>query len=103
MAEYKAACVCYLIIEELAEVLHIHLVLLCVHNCCEAVKLHIVSVDILNCADNVTELADARWLNKDTVGSIVCKDLLQSLSEVTDKTAADTARIHFGYLHACVL
>ena len=103
VAEDKAACIGYLIVEELAEVLHVHLVLLCVNNCSEAVKLHIVSVDVLNSADNVAELANARGLDKDTVGSIVCKDLFQSLAEVSHETAADTARVHFGYLNACVL
>ncbi len=103
VAEDKAACIGYLIIEELAEILHIHLVLLCVNNCSEAVKLYVMSVDVLNSADNVAELANARGLDKDTVWSIVCKDLFQSLAEVSHETAADTARVHFGYLNTCVL
>ena len=103
MAEDKAACIGYLIIEELAEVLHVHLVLLGVNNCGKAVKLNIMSVDVLNCADNIAELAYAGRLDKDTVGSVVRKHLFKSLAEITYETAADTARVHFGYLNTCVL
>ena len=91
VAEYKAACIGYLIIEELAEVLHVHLVLLSVNNSCEAVKLNIVSVNILNSADNVAELANARRLDKDTVRSVISKYLFESLAEVSHETATDTA------------
>ena len=49
------------------------------------------------------EIRTVGRLDKDTVGSIVCKDLFQSLAEVSHETAADTARVHFGYLNACVL
>jgi hypothetical protein len=91
MAEYETACVGYLIIEELAEVLHVHLVLLCVNNCGKAVKFNIMSIDVLNCADNIAELAYAGRLDKDTVGSIVCKHLFKSLAEIAYETATDTA------------
>ena len=59
MAENETACICYLIIKEFTEILHIHLIFLSVNNSCEAVKLYVMCVDILYCTDNVTELANA--------------------------------------------
>ena len=85
MAEYKAACIGYLVVEELAEVLLIHSALLGINYCGEAVKLHIVCVDVLYSLDNVAELTNARWLDKDTVGLVLFKHLHQSLSEIADQ------------------
>ena len=82
MAEDKAARIGYLIVEELAEVLLVHLALLCVNNCRKAVELHIVSVYVLNCSYDIAELSDAGGFYEDTVGSIVRKHLFKSLSEV---------------------
>ena len=103
MAENKTACVCYLIVEKFTEILLIHLALLCVNNSGEAVKNDIVSVDILNGTDNVAELSNAGRLDKNTVGSIIGKNLFKSLSEISDKAAADTAGIHFSYLNSGIL
>ena len=103
VAENKAACIGYLIVEELAEVLHVHLVLLCVNNCSEAVKLHIVSAYVLNSTDNIAELANSGGLDEDTVGMIFLEHLLQSLAEISHKTTADTAGIHLSYLDTGIL
>ena len=58
MAENETACVCDLVIEEFAEILHVHLVFFSINNSCETVKFNIVSVDVLYCTDNVAEFAD---------------------------------------------
>ena len=91
VAEDNTACIGYLVVEEFAEILVVHLALLCIDNSCEAVELDIVGVNVLNSADNVAELAYARGLDKDTVGSVVSKHLFESLAEVAYERAADTA------------
>ena len=103
MTENKTACICYLIVEKFTEILLIHLAFFCVNNSCKAVELNVVSVDILNGTYNVAELSNAGRLDKNTVGGVIRKNLFKSLSEISDKTAADTAGIHFGYFNACVL
>ena len=97
MAEDDAACIGYLVVEEFTEVLLIHLALLCVYDSSKAVELYIVSVYILNSTDNVAELAYAGGLDEDTVRSVVCQYLFQSLSEVTYQRAADASGVHFSY------
>ena len=59
MAENQAACIGNLIVEELAEVLLIHLAFLRIDNSCKAVQLDTFHVEILHSADNIAELADA--------------------------------------------
>ena len=103
MAENQTACVCYLIVKEFTEILLIHLALLCVNNSCEAVKNNVMSVDVLNGTDNVAELSYTGRLDKDTVGSIIGKNLFQSLSEISDKTAAYTAGVHLSDFNSCIL
>ena len=103
MTEDKTACISYLIVEKFAEIFLVHLAFFCVNNSCKPVELNIVSVDILNSTDNVAELSNAGRLDKNTVGGVILKNLFKSLSEISDKTTADTAGIHFGYFNACVL
>ena len=103
MAENQTACVCYLIVEEFSEILLVHLAFLCVNDCCEAVKNNVMGVDILNGTDNIAELSHAGRLDKDTVGSIIGKNLFQSLSEISDKTAANTAGVHFSNFDSGIL
>ena len=103
MAEDKAACICYLIVEEFAEVFLIHLALLSVNDCCEAVELDIVSVDIAHSVYNVAELADAGGLDEYAVGLVFSKHLFKRFAEVSNERAADAAGVHFCYFDAGVL
>ncbi len=103
MAEDKAACICYLIVEEFAEVFLIHLALLSVNDCCEAVELDIVSVDIAHSVYNVAELADAGGLDEYAVGLVFSKHLFKRFAEVSNERAADASGVHFCYFDAGVL
>ncbi len=103
MAEDKAACICYLIVEEFAEVFLIHLALLSVNDCCEAVELDIVSVDIAHSVYNVAELADAGGLDEYAVWLVFSKHLFKRFAEVSNERAADAAGVHFCYFDAGVL
>ncbi len=103
MAEDKAACICYLIVEEFAEVFLIHLALLSVNDCCEAVELDIVSVDVAYSVYNVAELADAGGLDEYAVGLVFSKHLFKRFAEVSNERAADAAGVHFCYFDAGVL
>ncbi len=103
MAEDKAACICYLIVEEFAEVFLIHFALLSVNDCCEAVELDIVSVDIAHSVYNVAELADAGGLDEYAVGLVFSKHLFKRFAEVSNERAADAAGVHFCYFDAGVL
>ena len=103
MAENDRVSVLDLIVEELAEVLHIHLALISIDNGGETIKQNVGAVDILDRADNVAEFSDTRGLDKDAVGRIFVKHLFKSLSEVTDQTATDATRVHLGNRDACVL
>ena len=85
MAEDNAACVLYLIVEEFAEILVVHLALLGVNDRSEAVELNVVSVDVAYSVDDVAELAYARGLDEDAVGVVLVKHLHESLAEVTDE------------------
>ena len=103
MAEDKAACICYLVVEELTEVLLVHLALLCINYSCESVQLYIMCIDIAYCIYNIAELSDARRLDKDTVRLVLFKYLYQCLAEITNEAAAYTSGVHFCDLNACIL
>ena len=68
MAEYYTTCAFNLIVEKLAEILHVHLALISIDNGGETIKQDVGAVDILDRADNVAELSDTRGLDKDAVG-----------------------------------
>ena len=93
----------HLVVEELAEVLHVHLRLLGVHHGGEGVELDIVGVDALHRADDVGELAHARGLDEDPVRRVLGEDLLQRPAEVAHQRAADAAGVHLVHLDARVL
>ena len=92
-----------LIAEELAKVLHIHLALTCVNNGGEAADLKICALDTLHRLNNVGELANARGLDENSVGVVLCQHLGKSLGKITNERAADTARVHLGDLDAGIL
>ena len=100
--EQDSACVRDLILEELAEVLEVHLGLERVNDGDEAVELN-VKVRVLNRCDNVGELADAGRLDEDAVGVVLVDDVVQRLAEITDERAADAACVHLVDNDACVL
>ena len=102
-AQDDGAGALHLVVEELAEVLHVHLRLLGVHHGGEGVQLDIVGVDALHRADDVGELAHARGLDEDPVRRVLGEDLLQRPAEVAHQRAADAAGVHLVHLDARVL
>ena len=90
-----------LVVEELAEVAHIHLGLAGVHN--SGAGADHGALHALDGARDVAELADARGLDQDAVGRKVVHDLFQRLGEVAHERAADAAGVHLGDLNARVL
>ena len=92
-----------LIVEELAEVLHVDAALVRVDDGGEAVELQFVRLDTLHSADDVGELADAGGLDEDAVGAELLEHLLEGLLKVADEAAADAAGIHLVDRDARVL
>ena len=73
--EHDAACMLDLIEEKFPKVLQIHLALFRVHDGAEGIELRAFDARLLNGADDVGELADARRLDDDAIGRILCRDL----------------------------
>ena len=92
-----------LVVEELAEVLHVDAALVRVDNGGKAVELEVIGLHALHGADNVGQLADAGGLDEDAVRAELLEHLLQSLLEVADEAAADAAGIHLVDRDARVL
>jgi len=103
VGENYGVCKLDLIVEKLAEILRVLFTLICVNNGGKAVKYHILGGNVLHRLDNVGELANARGLDEDTLGSVGLNHLGESLAEIAHKGAADAARVHFGNLNARVL
>ena len=102
-AEYNRVGVLYLVVEELTEVLHVHLALVCIHNGREAVELQGVRAYVLHRPYNVAELAHAGGLYKYAVGGVLVHNLPERLAEVAYQAAADAAGVHLGNLYPGVL
>ena len=93
-----------LVIEELAEVLHIHLALLGVDNGHGAAQLHGGGlVGVAHGAADVAQLAHAGGLDDDAVGVILLHHVVQRLVEVAHQRAADAAGVHLVDLDAGIL
>ena len=103
MAQDQAACIGDLIVEELAEVLLIHLALLGIDYCGEAVQFHVMGMDILDCTNDIAQLAHAGRFDQDAIRVVLFQHLFQSLAKVAYQTTADTAGVHLGDLYAGVL
>ena len=103
MGENYGVCKLDLIVEKLTEILCVLFALICVNNGGEAVKYHFLGGNVLHSLDNVGKLANARGLNEDTLGGVGFNDFSKRLAEITNKGAADAARIHFGDFNASVL
>ena len=100
VGENDAGGVCYLIVIELAEVLHIHFALVNVGNGGKAIEGCTVLLGGLRRTDNVGQLADARGLDNNSVGVVFLKHLYKCLREIAHQRAADTARVHLSDLNA---
>ena len=98
----NTTCILHLIVEELTEILHIHLALPCIYHSGKAVQNCPFGGGALHGADDVGELTHARGLDEDTIRSVLSQHLRQRLTEVSYKGAADTARIHLIDLDACL-
>ena len=101
--EDDGAGVLDLVVEELAEVLHIDLALRGVHDGGEAVEHHFVRLHALHGADDVRELADAGGLDEDAVGMELLHHLTERGGKVAHERAADAAGVHLVDRHARVL
>ena len=65
----------YLIVVELAEILHVHLALVRIGNSREAVEHHVLAAYILHGTDNIRKLAHTRGLDNYSVGRVFVKYL----------------------------
>ena len=89
------ARILHLVVEEFAEVLHVHLALTGIHHGGEAVQHGTLGSGIPDGANDVGKLAHTGRLDQDTVGGILGQHLGQSLAEVTHQGATNTAGVHF--------
>jgi len=94
MRKEDGACVLYLIRKELSEVLHVHLISLCVNDCGESIELDLFVLEILHSDDDVGKLSYSGRFYEDPVRIVLLNDLVQGLSEISDEGAADAARYH---------
>ena len=92
-----------LVIEEFAEVFHIHFALTRINNGCHRIQHGALDIRARNGTDDIGELTDTRGLNDDTLGMEFLINLRKRLGKITDKRAADTAGIHLGNVHAGIL
>ena len=90
----------YLIKEELAEILEIHLAFVGIDNCAKSIELSVFHVCMLNGADDVGKLSDAGRFDDNAVRRIFCSNFFECFGEVAYQCTADTSRIHFGNFDA---
>ena len=89
-----------LIAIKLRKILHIHLAFARIDHRGKSIQLHSGDFRFLNGFDNVAELSDSRRFNQNSVGAELFRNLLQGFSEISDKTATDTAGIHLRNLNS---
>ena len=93
-----------LVVEELAEVLHVQFALLCVdHGHCGVILHFKLGLHVRDRLHDVRELADAAGLDDNAVRFVLCQDLLQGAGKITYQRAADAAGIHFPDLDPGIL
>ena len=87
----------YLIVEELAEILHIHFGLVAVDNSYQGIYDYLILIFVYPFYrfGYIRELADARGLDDDALRRVGFDDLGQGFLEITHQRAADTAGVHF--------
>jgi hypothetical protein len=103
VAEDHGVCVLDLVSEELAEVLHIHLALVGIHNGGIVAKSNVLPCNPFHGTDHIAELAYTGGLDEDTIGSKLRKHLPESFGEISHQATTNTAGIHLGDLDACIL
>ena len=103
VAENDRACVLYLILVEFAEASHHDLASFCIDNCGEAVDLDVLISEVLNGNYYVRQLADARWLDKNSVRAVFLDYFLERATEIADEGTADATRVHLVNLYSCIL
>ena len=103
VTEQNTTGVCNLVVEELTEILHIHLALVDVHHDDRAVQRYVFQACRKHGAGHVAQLADAGRFDQNPVGSVFRHDLTECLAEISHKRATNTAGIHFGDLNARIL
>ena len=103
--EENGGGVFHLVVEELAEVLHVDPGLGGVHHGDEAVELKLRGLLLhpLHGGDHVGQFSYAGGLDDDAVGGVVLQHLFQGGAEVAHQGAADAAGVHLGDLHSGVL
>ena len=84
----------HLVVIELAEVLHIHFAFVCVRHSDGIAQLNLIRDNLFYRGNHIAELAHTGGLDENPVRRILGNDLLQSLAEIADQTAADTAGVH---------
>ena len=99
MAEHNAGGVLYLVVEEFAKVLHVHLALIGVDDRRHGIYLAVVELSAFDGLGDVRELAHARRLDEYSVGVIFGDHLFERLGEIADERTADTAGVELvdGY------
>ncbi len=103
-AEDDGTCVLDLIVEELTEILHVHLALGRVHHRNRAVQLHVNrGSHIPDRFHHIRQFAHARRLDDNPVRLILGQNLLQGFSEIPHQGTADAPGIHLPDLNASVL
>ena len=93
--------VLHLIVEELAEIAHIHAALAGVDD--GHLRAYVRALNAFNGPGHVGQLAYARRLDEYAVRRIVVHNFFERLGEVAHQRAADTAGVHLGDLHSGVL
>ena len=85
MAEDDASRILYLIVKELAKILHVHLALFGVNHGGKSAKDSALCIRALDRLNNVRKLTYARGLDKNSVGGKLAYNLGESLCKVTYK------------------
>ena len=91
VAQNNASCISDLIIEKLAEILHVHLALVSVNNSSKSVEHRALCVSVFDGFLNVGKLADTRGLYKDPIRLILIDHLVKRLSKISNQGTTDTA------------
>ena len=93
----------YLIIEKFAEIFHIHFAFFCINYRCKTVKRDLFGINPLHGPNDITQLSDARGFYQNTIRSKLLQYLFHCFAKIPYQAAADTARVHFGYLNPRLL
>ena len=103
VGEDYAVCRFYLVVEEFAEVLHIHFALCGVDYCRISVYFAVFELGAVYGAYDVGELANARRLYENSVGIVLFAHLFKCLGKVADERAANATGVELVYFYACIL